>query len=317
MTFREKRLAFEQERKIYDSALLSFLDIDGYDVYNCSIPFDWKGKRYLYGRVERREEWARSRVMLFQETGPDVFTRVKNSMIYQLEDPFVSFIQGQLVLGGTHVRYDYPGSYRFYDYFYRGTDLEDLYYFATGPEGMKDVRLIQTPAGIGVFSRPRGQEVEKKYGSGAVVGFTLIQSLDELRPQLIESAPVIDGLFAHGEWGGCNQCYLLADGLIGVIGHKCYHQPTADGIDLQVYVNVAFVIDPAKGVCAEEKILATRGCYPEHPAKKPNLTDCAFSSGMVPRADGKVDLYSGLSDTAQGRVTIDNPFADHGGIVGY
>ena len=31
--------------------------------------------------------------------------------------------------------------------------------------------------------------------------------------------------------------------------------------------------------------------------------------GIVLRKDGKADLYSGVGDTYEGRVTIDNPFA--------
>ena len=38
------------------------------------------------------------------------------------------------------------------------------------------------------------------------------------------------------------------------------------------------------------------------------LTDCAFTSGIVLREDGRADLYSGIGDTYEGRVTIDNPF---------
>ena len=36
-------------------------------------------------------------------------------------------------------------------------------------------------------------------------------------------------------------------------------------------------------------------------AKKPKLLDCAFTSGIVLRADGTVDLYSGVGDTHEGR----------------
>lgn len=314
MNFAEKRRQFEQDKQIYESALLTFHGIDGYDVYNCSIPFAWQGETYIYGRVEKRDEWARSRAMLFRQIGKDAFTLVPGSMIYQLEDPFVSVIGDELVLGGTHVRYECGRLVNYYDYFYKGSDLSDLFYFTTGPDHMKDIRLVELEDGIGVFSRPRGADVARKYGSESIVGFTVIQDLLELSPQRVQEAPMVEGLFSQGEWGGCNQCYLLGNGQIGVIGHKSYHEGTGEEPQ-QVYLNTAFVIDPHSRQCVHEQILATRSCYPDGPAKKPNLIDCAFTSGLIVRPDGKADLYSGLGDTMEGRVTIDDPFASFGGIV--
>ena len=74
-------------------------------------------------------------------------------------------------------------------------------------------------------------------------------------------------------------------------------------------MNVSFIFDPETHQAMEPQILATRGSYPAAAAKKPKLLDCAFTSGIVLRADGKVDLYSGVGDTHEGRVVIDNPFA--------
>lgn len=310
MDMREKKARFEREGKIYDAALLTFLGVDGFDVYNCSIPFSWNGREYIYGRVERRGEWARSWVRLFEKTGKDTYTIVPDSMIYPLEDPFIQRIGGELVLGGTHVRKQSGNIETYYGYFYRGTELEDMRYFTTGPDRMKDIRLIQLADGrIGVFSRPRGPEVEEKYGSGAVIGFAVIDSLNALTSDVIAGAPAIGNLFGRGEWGGCNQCYLLRDGRVGVIGHKCYQEKGEDAAEQLVYLNVAFVFDPKTHEATEPEIIATRRSYPAAPAKMPNLLDCAFTSGIVKREDGRVDLYSGVGDTCEGRVTIDNPFA--------
>ena len=105
MILKLQRTDFERTRKIHESAALTFHGVDGFDVYNCSIPFEWDGQWHIFGRVERRNEWARSWVRLFSNTGKDGWTLVPDSMIYQLEDPFVSRIGRWLVLGGTHVRY--------------------------------------------------------------------------------------------------------------------------------------------------------------------------------------------------------------------
>jgi hypothetical protein len=313
MTLTERKSVFEQNRKAAERAVLRFRGVDGFDVYNCSIPFTWKGRRYIYGRVERREEWARSWARLFEETGQDEYALVRESMICQLEDPFVALIGGEMVMGGTHVRYMRNRVHTYCCYFYRGSDLEDLRYFTTGPELMKDIRLVELTEGVGVFSRPRNEEVEKRYGSASVVGFTVIPGLDCLDEEAVAGARVIPGLFDRGEWGGCNQCYLLDSGYIGVIGHKCCQAPGSP--PLAVYMNVSFVYDPGANRVLDEKIIATRSSYPPGPAKKPELADCAFTSGIVMREDGTADLYSGLGDVAQGRVVIDYPFAGYGKVV--
>lgn len=310
MTIREEKMEFERHisEKVYESAKLTFCGADGWDIYNCSIPFAINGKEYIYGRMERRDEWATSWSVLFEKTGPDEYTRVPGSTAYQLEDPFISFIHGELVLGGTHVRKKSGKIDTYYGYFYKGSPLEPLTYFTTGPEEMKDIRLVQMHDGrIGVFSRPRNKQIEKEYGSVSMIGFTTIQTLEELTDQVIENAKPISGIFGKGEWGGCNQVYPLENGKLGVIGHQSY-QETSNGTDLAVYLNISFEFDPHTFQVSNRKVLGTRRCYPEGPAKYPYLADCTFTSGIVLRDDGKVDLYGGLSDVGEGRIVIDYPF---------
>jgi len=316
MNVQKSKELFEKDAKSpYESVKLTFKGVEGFDVYNPSIPFMYEGKIYLFGRVERREDWARSWTRLFTQTDQDEWTLVKDSMIYPLEDPFIQKINDELVLGGTHVQYQQGKIDTFYGYFYRGVDLRDLYYFTTGPDRMKDIRLVQLHDGrIGVFSRPRGEDIRATYGSESLIGFTMIDRLGDLSAEVVSQANIIEGLFGKDEWGGCNQCYLLSSGLIGIIAHKSYQAKSERGDSLLVYVNVAFVFDPEKHEVIDEKVIATRSSYPKGPAKNASLIDCAFPSGIVKRLDGKVDLYSGLSDTEAGRVTIDDPFRDYGEI---
>ncbi len=312
----ERRAAFEAAKCIYGCATLSFHGVPGFDVYNASIPFDWQGNRYIFGRVERRAEWARSWVRLFAESGKDAWTLVPDSMVYQMEDPYVAWVGEELVLGGTHVRYTAGRVDTYYGYFYRGTDLHDLCYFTTGPDYMKDIRLVQLADGrLGVFSRPRSAEIKRRFGSESQIGFTVIDSLGGLTGEVIAAAPYIDGLFGRGEWGGCNQAYLLEDGLLGVIGHMSYLEATRAAQPNQVYMNIAFVFDPATHAVQDLQIIGTRPCYPDGPSKKPHLCDCAFTAGIVMRPDGQADLYSGIGDCQVGRLVIDYPFAAHGAIV--
>ena len=305
MDLRSERKKFEENKKIYESVKLKFNGVDGYDVYNCSIPFTYKGERYIYGRVEKPDEWARSLSKLFKETAKDEFTLVPNSMIYQLEDPYVSFIHGQLVLGGTHVRYNAGKLDGYCGYFYKGTELEDLYYFTSGPYSMKDIRLVQLADGkIGLFSRP------------GYVGYTVVDSLDEITSDLIKNAPPIDGFIGEGQNGSVNQAYLLDSGLVGIIGHLAYREnDEKTGILLSVYTNISAIFDPKTKELYDYKVIGTRPCYPDFPPKKPYLADCTFTSGIVMRDDGKVDLYGGMGDRAEGRITIDYPFEGYGKIV--
>ncbi|MFA4944674.1 MAG: DUF1861 family protein [Lentisphaeria bacterium] len=316
MNLLAQRHQFEATKRIHESAKLVFHGVEGFDVYNTSIPFAWQGKSYLFGRVERRGEWARSWVRLFENSGRDEWSLVKDSMIYQLEDPYVSILGDTLVLGGTHVRYKQGTIDTYYGYFYRGADLGDLHYFTTGPDCMKDIRLVGMADGrIGVFSRPRSEEVRRRYGSESVIGFTVIDNLEGLTADVIENAPIIHGLFAKDEWGGCNQCYLLESGRIGVAGHICYKATEPNGVAMQSYMNMSFVLDPATHEASDLAIIGTRPCYPAGPAKRLDLEDCAFTSGLVMRADGKVDLYSGIGDCEEGRIVIAYPFQGHGKIV--
>ncbi len=311
MNIEQKKIEFEKQisEKVYESHKLTFHGVDGWTVYNCSIPFTWKGKEYIYGRIEKLEHWTRSIMRLFEKTGEDDYTLVPDTMIYQLEDPFIAMIQGEFVLGGTHVRKRMGELDTYYGYFYRGTDLEDLDYFTTGPDYMKDIRLVDMKNGkIGVFSRPRNEEIEKLYGSRSLIGFTTIHSLDELSDEVILNAKPIAGLFANGEWGGCNQVYLLKNGKLGVIAHQSFLKETESG-ELQVYVNTAFEFDPETFEVTDNKIIGTRSCYPAGTVKRASLVDCTFTSGIVMREDGKVDLYAGISDAEEGRIVIDYPFS--------
>ena len=88
MSIREMRKEFERSYVHAENALLKFYGVDGWDVYNCTIPFEFQGKRYLFGRVERRQDWMRSVVRLFEECGPDKW-RGFDSMVYHLEDTYI------------------------------------------------------------------------------------------------------------------------------------------------------------------------------------------------------------------------------------
>lgn len=310
MDAKDLRKVFHSRKHVYEGALLTFDGVEGYDVYNCSIPFTWEGKTYIFGRVERREDFANSVTFLFEEVGRDHYAPVEGAVTYPIEDPHVAIINGEIILGGTHVRKRRGEIDTFYGYYYRGKDPRFLDHFTCGPANMKDIRLLQLPEGrVGVFTRSRGQEIADQYRSEAIVGYVVLNSVDELDETIVDKAKVIPELFSEAEWGGCNQCYLLRDGRIGVVGHRCYKEP-APQAELQVYMNISFIFDPNTFEVTDMKVIGDKPSYPATPHMLPYLEDCAFTTGIVMREDGRADLYSGLGDVMEGRIVIDPPFGD-------
>ncbi|EPY31965.1 hypothetical protein STCU_03058 [Strigomonas culicis] len=173
---------------------------------------------------------------------------------------------------------------------------------------MKDVRIVElADKRLGVFSRKRTKEE-------VYFGFSIVPSLDLLSMDAIQSAKPLD-IIRPGHWGGVNQAYLLQTGHVGCIAHYSYHDTNSTGAAVTVYTNYAFVIDPLTREIFACKFIGSKCCYPPCPFKIPALEDCVFSSGISPREDGKWDLYSGVGDVGQGRITIDYPFEGYGSIV--
>lgn len=299
--------AFEKNKRVYESALLTFRGVEGWDVYNVSVPFFYNGTRHIFGRVERRHEWAASSVNLFKEVSRDVFEVVPN-IHFELEDPYIQKINNEMVFGGTHVVKNVGTVKSYFGYFYRGR-VSELKYYTSGPDYMKDIRIVQLKdKRIGVFSRKR--TAEEVY-----VGFSIVNGMEDLTTEAITAAKPIPFIREEGTWGGVNQAYLLSGGKIGCIAHYSYHDETPSKEPIQVYINYSFVFDPETRVIEDEKVIGTKSCYPPCPAKKPFLIDCVFTAGIEMRADGKCDLYSGIGDVGAGRITIDYPFEKYGALV--
>lgn len=99
--------------------------------------------------------------------------------------------------------------------FYRGYRIDSMRHFSSGPAMMKDIRLIELQDGrIGVFTRPQGEK-----GGRGMIGFTIIDSLEELNEQTFLEAEIFQDQFVPEEWGGANEAQLLKNGHIGVLGH--------------------------------------------------------------------------------------------------
>ncbi|KAG5506358.1 hypothetical protein JIQ42_07976 [Leishmania sp. Namibia] len=300
--------AFEREKKIYGKSILSFEGVNGYDVYNCSIPFTYNGKTYIFGRVEKNDEWVHSHTILFEKVGDNRYRRDLQSITYNLEDPFVVKIHGEMVFGGTHVTKDGGKVVDYRCEFYHGTPF-NLKYFSSGPSKMKDIRLVELADGkIGVFTHFRTE-------GSCLTGFATIDKIEDLTVEVINSAKLINHRPFGDAWGGPSQVYLLSSGLLGCISHHGYLLDQKDDVQLRIYACTSFVFDPATYDVYDFKIIGTKGCFPPCEPKLPRLGDCAFVSGIEMRDDGKCNLYSGIGDVAEGCIVIDYPFEAYGKMV--
>lgn len=289
----------EQKTQSTVPVRLKFLGVEGYDVYNPTKVLEYKGKRLICARVEKRDSEV-SRAIFFEETDKDVYQVMENWQRFPLQDPCISFVCGHYVLGGTEVfpHPENPHRVCWRTVFYYGTELEKLERFAEGPNGMKDVRLIELADGrIGIFTRPQGEK-----GGRGKIGFTIVDSFAEINAKVMEEAPLLP-LFGAEEWGGVNEAVLLEDGRIGVLGHIACFEPE----EVRHYFPMSFVFDPDSRECSHMGILAERKEFLEGPAKRKDLQDVLFSGGLQTEGEW-ARLYVGVSDCEVQYKTVQNPF---------
>jgi hypothetical protein len=283
---------------------LIFYGVERRDVYNITAPFMDKGKHVIAGRVESRET-ERSDVMFFFNQG-GIWSPMENTKTFNLQDPFFTFINGELIFGGVEVLFDpeHPEKVKNWrTLFYRGIDIDHLELFAVGPEHMKDIRLIEQADGrIGVFTRPLDVEDVR-----ALIGYTEIKSLVDLNEAIIAGAPLFRDQFLKNEWGGVNETLLLKNGLIGVLGHIAYME---EG-DIRHYHAMTFAFDPKTRAKTPIKIIAVRNQFPDGPAKRNDLIDVIFSGGIQRLSNKRAMLYAGVSDTEAHHILISDPFFEY------
>ncbi|GAA0386307.1 DUF1861 family protein [Paenibacillus motobuensis] len=280
---------------------LSFTGVGDKDVYNISAPFEDQGKLVIAGRVEARDS-EHSEVHFFEEQN-GVWSPIEGKPTYQLQDPFYTHIHGELVFGGvqTYPHPTVPNALMWRTVFYKGASIDELELCFTGPDGMKDLRLVELQDGsIGVFTRPQGEK-----GGRGKIGFTRVASLEELSIDQINKAPLLEGQFVDEEWGGCNEIHLLPNGILGVLGHIACFDEQGD----RHYYPMAFSFDPETGTHSEIELIATRSEFPAGASKRSDLVDVVFSGGVVCHLDGTASLYCGISDAEAHRITIQDPFA--------
>jgi len=281
---------------------LRFTGVRGRDVYNPTAPFKtlFRGRELevMAARVEPRKSEVSEAVFFEKVRGR--WRPLAGAPVFKLQDPFTFKVEGELIFGGVETFPREGGGTGYRTVFYRGRSLTELTRFAQGPDGMKDIRLAPLPDGrLLLLTRPQGV-----VGGRGKIAVTTIGGLDELGPEAIARAAVIDDLFAPDEWGGANELHALPGGLIGVLGHVAKYDAKGD----RHYYPMAFTLDPATGRRSAMKILLERSQLPAGPAKSPDLADVLFSGGLVRRGDGTATLYVGAGDVEVHRIVIADPF---------
>ncbi len=295
--FREKEAKPSHPKKIY------FNQVEGLDVYNPTAPFKWNGLTYVIGRVEKRDS-EHSKAVFFVLDEDGTYSIKEGIPQYELQDPYISFVNEWIVFGGTEIfpHPEDPTRLSWRAKFFYGKDITDLQELTIGPAGMKDIRIVQLFDGrIGVFTRPQGLK-----GGRGKIGFTIIEKLNDLTPTIIDEAPLLEQ-FDDQEWGGCNEATLLSNGKIGVLGHIAKF---SEG-DVRHYYPMTFCMDPLSGEYSKMKIIAERANFLPGPAKRPDLEDVLFSAGLIRNGDGMATIYTGVSDVEVQSIEIVDPFSEY------
>ncbi|MFX3618836.1 MAG: DUF1861 family protein [Sporolactobacillus sp.] len=290
--------AYRSKRQpIYEVEKLKFQGTGTRDVYNITAPFSCGSKTLIAGRVEARVSEA-STLCFFEKTG-QIWQLMSDVPALHLQDPAITQIGGQLILGGVEVLTISEGRVNWRTVLYKGEAPDHLRRFFVGPKGMKDIRLHELPDGkILVLTRPQG-----KRGGRGKIGYLLLSSLDELDRQELDDAPLLDGYFIEEDWGGANEIHSLKNDWVGVLGHIAYFDDARN----RHYYSMVFALNPETGEHTPIEIIATRADFLDGPSKRPDLKDVVFSGGAV-REQGKLILYVGTSDTEAQKILLDDPF---------
>lgn len=293
---------YKQSRPRFTWKKLRFIGIGDQDVYNVTAPFQDDGEWVIAGRVEARHT-EHSVVRFFVEE-KGIWCPHLNAPTFNLQDPFVTRIGAELIFGGVEV-YPHPtipGALAWRTNFYRGTSISNLEKFASGPDGMKDIRLVEIARErIGVFTRPQGE-----IGGRGTIGFTEVATLDHLTIRTIAEAPLLDQ-FVPEEWGGANEVHLLKNGLLGVLGHIACFDHKGD----RHYYPMVFAFDVEARQATPMKLIATRADFPAGPAKRSDLQDVVFSGGLRRLPNGRAEFYAGVSDAEAHCLGMKDPFLEY------
>ncbi|MEW8955870.1 DUF1861 family protein [Clostridium sp.] len=279
---------------------IHFKGVEGKDVYNITAPFKSNDKTIILGRVEPRDSEF-SKVCFFENEDSN-WCLIEDAPVFDLQDPFYTFINKELIVGGVEVRLKENSTHEmeWKTVFYKGKDIYTLERFFEGPMGMKDLRIAELKDGkIIVVTRPQGEK-----GGRGKVGYTIVDSLKDLTIEVVDNAPLMKDLFIEEEWGGGNEIHVLNEKLVGILGHIASFDKEGN----RHYYPMFITLNIETKEYTEPKLIAIRKEFLESEAKRPDLEDVVFSGGLIRHGDGKAELYAGISDADAQKIEIKDPF---------
>jgi len=294
-----RTLSFSEHTDFFRKAFQSAPDAT-FLVYNPSAAFITPTGSYRAVRVDCSEGRTKSVIFRYANDGLTPHTE----RAFDLEDPFAANIDGEIVFGGVAVDKSFDNEGRIVNLWrtilYRGRTIPELRPFFTGPEGMKDIRLVKRPDGrIGVYTRPRSLGNEALGGDGQI-GYREFESLDQLEKAdssnlNIENAPLLPFRFEKGHWGGVNHAQVLKSGKYQKWNLLTMHDAYKDPGDLLHYSTGFLLHNTETGEVEELDIWITRDMLPEGPAKGKKEEKVVFPSETVIKKR-KLRMSVGASD---------------------
>jgi len=293
-------------------------------VYN-PCPFVMDGELCLLGRVEAHTSEI---AHVHQFKNHDGVWRSQELSFLNVQDPFLTCIQNKKIVGGVALDFSepFPGVYIIENYRTSFYDFETKEKIIDGPDGMKDIRLIDLGDKIGVFTRPRTEEEGTVHSS---IQFSTAPSIADITAELITTISIdpmkkVSGFFNDNEWGGVNAVYHLQDGWLGVLGHIAYYseQGTAESPDtahtdlhMRKYAAIAFEFHPETHEVTHPVIILARSHVPSDvKAKRDDLHHVIFPGGFIflqhagKASDDEVLFFYGLGDAHVGVSALPYPF---------
>ncbi|OTN75484.1 hypothetical protein A5886_000554 [Enterococcus sp. 8G7_MSG3316] len=275
---------------------LTFIGVGDKDVYNITASFTFNDHELLAGRIESRHD-EQSVIGFFEEEKENIWVMVPDAICLPLQDPFVTFIDNQLIIGGVEVHFEESKAH-WRTVFYRLITISEVEKVFTGPWGMKDLRIKQLNNGqILVLTRPQGDK-----GGRGKMGACIVDHLGQLTIKAIDHAPLLENQFSDEEWGGANEIHCIDDKVF-VLGHAAKF----DDFGNRHYYALTFELKVPSFEIRSPKIIAERKDFAEGPAKREDLYDVVFSGGIEIK-DDEAMLFAGISDAGAQKIKIENPF---------
>lgn len=322
-------LLADHRKKVISTAADSRLNFklnvidNAYDVYNISAPFIRDKDVFLLGRVEARDS-EHSHIGFFKPADseaeniitdvsvdalPELLRKVAAVRNWiqtegpdlRLQDPFVTVISGDLVIGGVEITEDESGCINYRTAFYKGSSIYTLERIFAGPWGMKDIRLKELEDGrVLLLTRPQGE-----VGGRGTIGWILLDSLSDLSMDVIKRAQLLTEQFLPEEWGGANEVHLLGGSLVGILSHIARFDEEGN----RHYYASSFTLDYEKNLVSPMRIIAERKDFAAGESKREDLVDVIFSGGMLRLDNKEAALYCGAGDAEAHVRLIEDPFA--------